>query len=239
MKVMFLDESGDHNMTRIDPRYPVFVLGGVIMDVDYSTGPLREAVGDFKREMFKPTDITLHTADIARNRNGFEPLQDTIFRVRFYNRLNSLMRSLEYSVVACSIRKEAFRALHGVFAPDPYLHAFSILAKIFCSDLDKTGSSGIIISESRDTVLNRRLEAEWFALKSSSAAEDRMERLNSLTILGKNDNVAGLEIADLVVSPVGRKVIGRADHDDWRIVEEKMLRNDAGEYLGYGLVVLP
>ena len=130
------------------------------MDVDYSAGPLGEAVDDFKREMFERTDITLHTADIARNRNGFEPLQDAIFRVRFYNRLNSLMRSLEYSVVACSIRKEAFRALYGVFAPDPYLHAFSILAEVFCSGLDKTGSSGIIISESRDTVLNRRLEAE-------------------------------------------------------------------------------
>ena len=66
-----------------------------------------------------------------------------------------------------------------------------------------------------------------------------MERLNSLTILGKNDNVTGLEIADLVVSPVGRKLIGRADHEDWRIVEEKLIRNDAGEYLGYGLIVLP
>ena len=239
MKVMFLDESGDHNMTRIDPRYPVFVLGGVIMDADYSAGPLREEVDDFKREVFERTDITLHTADIARNRNGFEPLQDAVFRVRFYNRLNSMMRNLEYSVVACSIRKEAFRALHGVFAPDLYLHAFSILAEVFSSDLDKTGSSGIIISEGRDSVLNRRLEAEWFALKSSSAAEAKMERVNSLTILGKNDNVAGLEIADLVVSPVGRKVIGRADHDDWRIVEEKLLRNDAGEYLGYGLIVLP
>ena len=193
MKVMFLDESGDHNLTRIDPQYPVFVLGGVIMDADYAAGPLREAVDDFKSEIFERTDIMLHTADIARNRNGFEPLQDIAFRARFYNRLNALMRNLEYSVVACSIRKEVFRALYGVFAPDPYLHAFSILVEVFCSDLGKTGSSGIIIAESRDTVLNRRLEAEWFALKSSSAAESSMERLSSLTILGK-----------MITSPVWR-----------------------------------
>ena len=57
--------------------------------------------------------------------------------------------------------------------------------------------------------------------------------------LGKNDNVTGLEMADLVVSAAGRKPIGRANHDDWRIVEEKLIRNDAGEYLGYGLIVLP
>jgi hypothetical protein len=98
-----------------------------------------------------------------------------------------------------SIRKEIFRALYGVFAPDPYLHDFSILANVFSSVLYKTGGSGIIISESRDTILNHRLDAEWFALKSSSNARDKMERLNSLTVLGKTDNVAGLEIADLAV----------------------------------------
>ena len=30
MKVLFLDESGDHNLSVIDPSYPIFVLGGVI-----------------------------------------------------------------------------------------------------------------------------------------------------------------------------------------------------------------
>lgn len=111
---MFLDESGDHNLARIDLQYPIFVLGGVIMDADYATGPLKEMVDDFKHEIFGRTDITLHTADIVRNRNGFETLRDSDTRSRFYGRLNELMRMLEYSVVACSICKEAFRALHGV-----------------------------------------------------------------------------------------------------------------------------
>lgn len=239
MKVMFLDESGDHNLMRIDPQYPVFVLGGVIMDADYAAGPLREAVDDFKREIFERTDITLHTADIARNRNGFELLRDAAFRVGFYNRLNALMRNLEYSVVACAIRKKSFRALHGMFAPDPYLHAFSMLVEILCSDLAKIGSNGIVICENRDTALDRRLEAEWLTLKSDGRSETVMERLHSLSILGKGDNVTGLEIADLVVSPVGRRVIGRLNHEDWHIVEEKLLRNDAGEYAGYGLIALP
>ena len=32
MKVMFLDESGNHDLRKINPTYPVFVLGGVIVD---------------------------------------------------------------------------------------------------------------------------------------------------------------------------------------------------------------
>lgn len=35
MLAMFLDESGDHRLEVIDPQYPLFVLGGCIMDIDY------------------------------------------------------------------------------------------------------------------------------------------------------------------------------------------------------------
>ena len=36
MKILYLDESGDHSLSVIDPQYPVFVLGGVIVDVGYA-----------------------------------------------------------------------------------------------------------------------------------------------------------------------------------------------------------
>jgi len=36
VKILFLDESGDHNLSIIDPQYPLFVLGGVIVDMDYA-----------------------------------------------------------------------------------------------------------------------------------------------------------------------------------------------------------
>ena len=35
MKIMFLDESGDHNLEKIDQQYPVFVLAGAIFDNSY------------------------------------------------------------------------------------------------------------------------------------------------------------------------------------------------------------
>ena len=48
----------------------------------------------------------------------------------------------------------------------------------------------------------------------------------------------GLEIADLVVSPIGRFVAGRPPREDWTMVEAK-LRRRKGDYLGAGLVILP
>ena len=85
MKVLFLDESGDHNLTIIDPQYPLFVLGGVIIDKDYADGELTRELNAFRQELFGRTDIVLHTADITRNRDGFEQVKETVFRARFYD----------------------------------------------------------------------------------------------------------------------------------------------------------
>jgi len=32
MKILYLDESGDHDLINIDPLYPIFVLAGCIID---------------------------------------------------------------------------------------------------------------------------------------------------------------------------------------------------------------
>jgi len=106
LKILFLDESGDHNLSVVDPQYPLFVLGGVILDQDYAEAELTAELNAFKQALFGQTDIVLHTADITRNKNGFENLKDAAFRNRFYAALNTLMRRIRYSVVACAVRKD-------------------------------------------------------------------------------------------------------------------------------------
>lgn len=121
MLVLFLDESGDHSLGVIDPQYPMFVLGGVIMDQAYAEGEAEERVRRFKRELFGSEDLVLHTADLTRNRNGFERMAEPAFRQRFYAGLNELMRTLDYQVVACAIRKDAHLRRYGLAAIDPYM----------------------------------------------------------------------------------------------------------------------
>ena len=50
MKARYLDESGEHNPMASSLDYPIFVLGGIIADKDYSDGPLTDALSDFKRQ---------------------------------------------------------------------------------------------------------------------------------------------------------------------------------------------
>jgi hypothetical protein len=243
MKVLFLDESGDHNLSVIDPLYPVFVLGGVIMDKAYAEGALGNELDAFKQEMFGRTDIILHTADITRNKNGFERLIDRGFREIFYKKLNALMERLQYTVVACVIRKNDHLRRYGVAALDPYLLSLDILVERFCFDIGKTENGGLIIAEKRGSTLDRELDLAWLNLKIQGTrfvqATDIARRILALNLRAKSDNIAGLQLADLVVSPIGRHVLGKPDKDDWRIVERKFRRDRRGGMEGYGLVTLP
>lgn len=243
MKVLFLDESGDHNLSVIDPQYPMFVLGGVIMEVDYAKGPLTDAMDDFKRRMFGRTDIVLHTADIIRNRNGFERMKDAGFRAEFLDGLNALMRWADYRVVACTVHKTGHLARYGFGAVDPYMLSLDVLVERFCMDVGNVARGGIIVAEKRDPVLDRGLDLAWLNLKINGTryvqAHDIDNRMAGLALRAKSDNIAGLQLADLVVSPIGRHVLGKPDREDWRIVESKFRRSPKGRIEGYGLVCLP
>ena len=243
MKVMFLDESGDHSLSFIDPQYPVFVLGGVIMDKDYAEGPLVDSLTRFKSELFDNPDIILHTSDISRNRNGFEPLKEPSFRRLFYERLNDLMATLPYSVIACAVKKTEHLARYELAALDPYLLSLGILVERFCFEIGNVNDGGAIVAESRNSVLDSSLVAGWRNLQQNGTyyleAETIDNRISELELRNKSENIAGLQLADLVVSPIGRHVIGKSDKLDWEIVRQKFRRSYAGRIDGYGLIVLP
>jgi len=243
MKVMFLDESGDHNLTVIDPLYPLFVLGGIIVDLDFAKNDLEEALSRFKQELFGDDKLILHTSDITRNRNGFEQLKDPDFRNQFYESLNRLMRTLDYQVVACVIKKDEHLTRYGLAAVDPYMLSLNVLVERFCMEVGDLENGGIIVAEKRDSTLDRQLELAWINLKVQGTgymqASQIEKRIDNLLLRDKKSNIAGLQLADLVVTPIGRKILGKKEKEDYRIIEGKMRRSPHGRIDGYGLVVLP
>lgn len=243
MKVLFLDESGDHNLSVIDPQYPLFVLGGVIMDLDYANGAATDLIDSFKKELFNDTQIHLHTADITRNRNGFERLKETAFRTQFYIKLNELMRTLDYQVLACVIKKDAHLQRYGLAAVDPYMLSLDILVERFCALIGDQEDGGLIIAEKRDATLDRQLDLAWLNLKVQGTrfiqASQIEKRIQSLILRDKKANIAGLQLADLVVTPIGRHILGKPTKEDFTIVESKFRRSPHGRVDGYGLIVLP
>jgi len=242
LKALYLDESGEHNPSANSVDYPIFVLGGIIADKDYADGPLTDALDDFKRQWLGQTDIPLHTADIAHNRKGFEALGDAGIRKQFYEQLNTLMRGLQYSVVACVIRKgtSAFRQFSS---RDLYLACFEAVLELFCQEVGNVRDGGMIIAESRSSRrLNLALEREWSNLKVNGIGHTPgkviADQIMALNLRPKRDNIAGLQMADLVVSPIGRHLLAKPESELWPVVASKLRHNSLGQTAGHGLVVL-
>ncbi len=244
MKIMFLDESGDHNLSVIDPQYPLFVLGGIITDQEYAEGEMTEKLNRFKRDIFGMEDIILHTADITRNRNGFEGIKDVDFRTRFYRELEKLLGELNFKVVACAVRKDELLTRYGVAALDPYMMSLDILVERFCFEIGDQSDGGIVVAEKRGPTLDHELDLAWLNLKIKGTtflkAKTIENRIISILSRHKNENISGLQIADQVVSPVGRFILGkRSIYPSFEVIERKFRRSAEGTYDGVGLVVLP
>ena len=245
MLILFLDESGDHSLNRIDPQYPVFVLGGCIVDKEYHENQMTDEIQQYKRDLFGRDDFIIHTADMTRRRGVFRALTDKGLRNRFYEKTNKLMTDLDYIIVAGGIKKDEHLRRYRLAAMDPYMLSLKILVERFVFDIKRRGDGemGMIIAESRDETLDNQLRLSWIDLRTSGTeyitASEIRKYISDLKIREKSQNIAGLQITDLIVSPIGRHIIGKESKADWGIIKQKFRRGPRGNYMGFGLVVLP
>lgn len=241
MKLMYLDESGDHALDKIDPQYPIFVLGGIIIDA-IDRRHIDRSLQQFKRRFFTKDDVILHTADIVRAKNDFEILRDPEVRSAFLQELSELMQLLNYKVVACVIKKDEHLNKYGAKAIDPYALSLRVLVERFCQEIGDIQDGGLIFAEKRGHDLDVAMERAWMdILKNGTLFKTGgtiNKRILDLSMKDKRLNIGGLQLADLVVSPIGRAVIGKTPHGDWRIVESKF-RQGPGGHQGHGLIILP
>jgi hypothetical protein len=240
VKLLFLDESGNHALDRSDKEYPVFVLGGVIVDRDYYLSELEPRVRRLKRDLLGDDAIILHTRDIIRGKQGFEVLNDPRRRQEFYEAINVMMRDADYEVIACAIRKSGRLQRRDNDPEDVYLYSLHRVVELFCEAIGDFAADGMIFAEKRRPDLDYSLDQAWQRVATSgtsgvSAAIVR-RRIVDLSLKDKRLNIAGLQLADLVVSPIGRRMLGKPLREDWRIVEGKLLRGPRGEK-GHGLIV--
>lgn len=249
MKVLYLDESGDHNLNpnKINPNYPVFVLGGVIVERSYARDVVAPAFDDFKQRHFGRTDVILHTVDMGKGRGDYGFLADAQKRANFYEDLNQMLLDLDYMIVACVIRKIEHIDLYGRNAVDPYMYSLDILIERFCWELGADVDNGFICAEKRNPGLDAELLATWENLLTNEYGTGNFSshvinaKIIGLDLKDKKPNIAGLQLADLVVSPIGRHVAGLRPNPNqvqWSVVETKLRRVD-GTYDGRGLIIRP
>lgn len=236
MKIMFIDESGDHNLdpNKVQSIYPIFILAGCIFEEKYYKEIFTPRFNQLKKEFFGDNDIILHVLELTRPHRSrdkrFLKLREPEFRIKFYTALNKLINETEFMLVACVIKKVEHLKKYGLEAIDPYLLSFDTLLNELIYHVG-SGQKSKMIAEKRNDNLDNQLELAWLNLKISGTAKnaptDIKEKVDNLQMIPKSSNEPGLQLADLLATPIGRHNLGisaKPGHEiDFKIIEKKLI----------------
>ena len=244
MKLMFLDESGDHSLLedKIDKSYPMFVLAGCIFDLDYYSKVVEPEINKLKVKYFNDSSIILRSYDIRKQKNSFAGLVDKKKRDLFLNDLDKIISSLKFTVIATAINK--FKLIKTYSNPvNPYHLCFQFILERAIMFLGRDNDSIILRAESRETHNDRLLATvyENFRVKGNRfiKSEEVRNKFTDLSFNQKTQNVIGHQIADLVAYPIGRWVLDKDKENKAFDIVKTKLHCKNGVLLNYGLKIFP
>jgi hypothetical protein len=239
--IVFVDESGDHGLLSVDPHFPVFVLAFCVFQKEAYACGAAASVTRFKFRHFGHEQVILHEHDIRKSKGPFSFLLDGARREPFFADLNRVMAEAPMTIVASVIDKRAHLARYETPA-NPYHVAMGFgLERIYrhlrglgC----RTGTTHVVF-ERRGPKEDAAVEEEFRGICAGRNVMRRMLPFEAV-LSDKRCNSVGLQLADLVARPIGRKIIDPAQPNRaFDILAPKLRRSPDGRVRGWGLKVFP
>jgi len=242
MKVMFLDESGDHSLEKIDSSYPLFVLCGCIFDFDYYNQKAEPLINKLKMKYFGKTDIILRSYDIRKQKKDFSCLVDKEKRESFYQDLDKVLSYLDFKIIAAAINKTKLKSKYS--DPDnPYHICLQFILERSIMYLGRSKEQMIFRIESRETHNDQKLADVYEKFRSRDHSMFKIPEIQAklvdLSFNQKVQNIAGMQIADLAAYPIGKWVQDKTRENMAFQIIEKKFHCKNGEYLNCGLKIFP
>ena len=94
---LYIDESGDHGLTKVNPLYPIFTLCGIVVS-EPDNSLLCNEFNKIKFEFWKSIDIIFHSNKIRRCDGKFQIFLDDNVKNEFYNKLNNVVTISNYKI---------------------------------------------------------------------------------------------------------------------------------------------
>lgn len=239
--IVYVDESGDHSLTSIDPEYPVFVLAFCVFRKDRYASEVVAPLTNFKFRHFGHDQVILHEREIRKRLGDFAVLSNRDHETEFHAELSDLLKAAPFTLIAAVINKAALTSTYS--RPDnPYE-----LALLFCLErlqmhLRASPKITHVVVEKRGEKEDRDLELEFRRIcdgqNSLKAGTDKLPF--SVVFADKKSNSAGLQVSDLVARPIGLRIL-RPDQPNraWDILMPKFRSDPWGRIDRWGLKVFP
>jgi uncharacterized protein DUF3800 len=216
---MYVDEVGNADLkASSDPNHRYLSLTGVVFDLAYVDRVVSPALEALKRRYFKAhvdEPLILHRKELVNRKYPFQALRDPEVESAFNADLLSLLERLHYKVITAVIDKLEYCRRYQIWKHHPYHYCQEILVERYVSSMEGVDKVGDVLAESRGTRPDRELKDAYQAIYEQGTDWIRGEvfqrRLTSkeLKIKRKADNVAGLQIADLIAYPSFKATLAR------------------------------
>lgn len=239
---LFLDECGDQNLANFDPSFPIFTLCGIVLSEE-QLQILSSQINDLKKAFWGDKKIILHSRDIRKCQNGFELFFNLETKQSFYERINEILGQDIYTIICCAILKEPYIRQYGKLN-DVYGQSLSFIMErtvFYLDGVKKTNIELTTIIEKRGKKEDSSLLAYYNSLIDRGTYWVTADRIKSyfknFQMKAKQDNIIGLQVADLIAYPITRHIL---DENAVNLSFDIIKRNiyTKGDKL-YGMKVFP
>lgn len=244
--VVYVDESGDHGVEKLDDQYPVFVLAFCIFHKRNYCETVIPSIEKFKFNYFGHDHIILHEHEIRKSKGAFSFLITRELKECFISDLTSIISLNNFIIASCVVDKSRLREKYPKPA-NPYNIALSHCIETLHQLLEEKGQSHLkthVVFECRGDKEDKDLELEF---RRICDGENKFKRNLSLEIIfaNKKVNSSGLQLADLIARPIGINYLRpNQNNRAYEVIKKKFFakggRKNAGKiYEEHGMKVFP
>lgn len=239
--IIYVDESGDHSLTSIDPDFPVFALDFCVFRKSEYCESVVSKFQAFKFRHFGHDAVVLHEHSIRKQKPPFVFLNNQERRGMFMSELCGIMEEASFTIVAAVIDKQR-HCKQYINPVNPYSIALLFCmerAYGFLKDQGQINRLTHIIFEKRGAREDEQLELEFRRIRDGKNSWGKMPCFE-IVFADKKENLAGLQFADLTARPIALKTL-RPDQPNraYDIIESKLRRSPSGRIQGWGLKNFP
>lgn len=214
---IYIDEVGNSDLQNSDDlNHRFFSLTGVILDLDHIRESVHPQMTALKEKYFgsHPDDpVVLHRKEMVNARPPFQVLRDDELRQQFDQELLNLLAAWDYTVISVCLDKKKHKETYTVWRYDPYHYCLAVLLERFVFFLNRRGQRGDALAESRGGKEDRRLKAAYERLWGQGTdyvSPDQFQvalASKQLKMKTKGNNIAGLQLADLLAHPSRNEIL--------------------------------
>lgn len=232
--LVFLDETGDHSLEKVDLDFPIFAIAGVVFEpADYPDAVFR--FNRLKLNYFAHEGIIVHSREIASREGDFIFLNNKEQRESFLNEISQQVNLTKMNVAAGAIKKLELKSKYSnPFSPYDLAFGF-VFEKIFKYACNIGVDYIHFIAEARGPKEDKELHNTFKWLKKKDEPniirefprfidQSKLDEIHvRLEFRKKHTNIIGHQIADLVVSPIARTVLKQSDHPSLQYFKDKFI----------------